>query len=136
MIFRVKPIFYISNSAYCISLCLQTGEHMSVMPRYTEPHRRTLYQNLSSAGGATVCGQHYLQHFTPGLFKQRRRPDCVISTSVVFYLLTGLLPSLLPATCAVQRRKHTRSTTHTSLKTGPDHSSNLAEDQWSKQNYL
>eukprot|EP00064_Thunnus_orientalis_P003494 superscaffoldBa00000286_g3503 len=79
-------------------LCAGFGQRQQIY-KATQMH---LYQILFSAGGATVCGQHYLQHFTPGLSEQRRSPDCVISTSVVFYLLTGLLPSLLPATCAVR----------------------------------
>lgn len=87
-----------------------------------------VYQILSSAGGATVCGQHYLQHFTPGLFEQQRSPDCVISTSVVFYLLTGLLQSLLPATCAVQRHTHTQTQLRKHI-TKPYYSSKMTEDR-------
>lgn len=40
-------------------------------------------------------------------------PDCVSSTSVAFYLLTGLHPSLLPATCVVvQGNTHRPLHTH------------------------
>lgn len=52
--------------------------------------------------------------FMPGLFEPSTSPDCVSSTSVVLYLLTGLHPSLLPATCVVvqgntHRQLHTLS---------------------------
>ncbi len=101
------------RSLFCLLVCISMSANACMFCQIYKATWSHLYQILSSAGGATACSQHYLQHFTPGISEQWRSPDCVISTSVVFYLLTGLLPSLLLATCAVQW--HTHSTTHTSI---------------------
>lgn len=76
-----------------------------------------LYQILSITGGATVCGQHYLQHFTPGLSEQRRSPDC-------YFHLSGILPVHWPAPVpaarhlCVQRHTHAQHRTHITEKPG------------------
>lgn len=58
-------------------------------------------QSVVAAGFFFFFSFVYLFFFMPGLFELRTSPDCVSSTSAVFYLLTGLHPSLLPATCVV-----------------------------------
>lgn len=57
--------------------------------------------------GTVQSGVAFLFFPCQGLFELSTSPDCVSSTSALSYLLTGLHPSLLPATCvAVQGNTH------------------------------
>lgn len=57
---------------------------------------RHLYQILSNTGGATVSGQHHLQHFMSGLSEQQRSPDCYFHPSGI---LPAHWPAPIPAAC-------------------------------------